>query len=127
MGSSSVPNPGRIHPFPQPALGMPHSLCQSIHLTGLAPPSFGDAPWEDDLGDEGTTPAHRDSWAGLGGHSSFPRAPLTHFLLLQMPQTRVLSLQRRFVSMRRRRKRKEKPWMAKEVRYRPIPGVSQEK
>lgn len=29
--------------------------------------------------------------------------------------------------MRKRRKRKEKPWMLKEVRYRPIPGVSQEK
>lgn len=52
---------------------------------------------------------------------------LTHFRRLQMPQTKVLSLQRRFVSMRKRRKRKEKPWMVKEVRYCPIPGISQEK
>jgi len=44
-----------------------------------------------------------------------------------MPQIKVFSLQRRFVSMRKRRKRKEKPWTVKEVRYCPIPGDSQEK
>lgn len=88
-----------------------------------------DAPWEDDLGEESPSPARRDSWAWFGGHLTSPShtLQLTHFRRLQMPQTKVLSLQRRFVSMRKRRKRKEKPWMVKEVRYRPIPGVSQEK
>lgn len=63
------------------------------------------------------------------GHLASPPhvLQLTHFRRLQMPQTKVLSLQRRFVSMRKRRKRKEKPWMVKEVKYRPIPGDSQEK